>query len=561
MELYAEGLRAAKLREEAQVYEESLLDFAGYVWPVVEPAIPFIRGWVIEAIAAHLEAVTFGHIRRLLINVPPGFSKSLMTDVFWPAWEWGPRNMPWLRYVCASYSNHLTERDNLRCRNIVVNQRYTRLWGKRFGISNEQFTKIKFANDQTGWKLATSVGGIGVGERGDRFIIDDGNNTMEMESEVTRNTTNMWFTEVVPDRLNNQSKSAIVVIQQRLHEDDISGIALSREMGYTHLCVPMEYIPRVYVNGFNAEGNITTYIDEDVEQVEEVFWEDPRSEDGELAWPERFPPQIVEDLKRDKGPYAYVGQYQQSPEPRGGAIIKRDYWQLWKSEKFPPFEYIFASLDTAYTTKQENDPSALTIWGVFRQDQDVAMPGNLNKYAQAMYEQTLPPKIMLMYAWQDRLELSQLCEKILELCTVEPGNPSPYRYPVDRLIIEAKAAGYPVAQELYRMVGGTGRLGIDLVDYAKGKWTPDKVARVHSIQHLFADKMIFAPNRAYADMVINQCAIFPKGSHDDLVDTVSMALRYLRDVGFAPRRDEYSMAAKEDLDYRNIRNKAPLYPV
>ena len=135
---------------EHKKYEGKLIDFAGYVWPVVEPAIPFIRGWAIEAIADHLQAVTDGSIKRLLMNVPPGFTKSLMTDVFWPAWEWGPCNMPWLRYMCASYSNHLTERDNMRCRNIVVSDRYKRLWGDRFKISNEQFTKIKFANDKTG---------------------------------------------------------------------------------------------------------------------------------------------------------------------------------------------------------------------------------------------------------------------------------------------------------------------------------------------------------------------------------------------------------------------------
>src|SRR5258708_37733794 len=145
--------------------EASLMEFCDYVWPVVEPAIPFVKGWAIEAIAEHLQAVTDGHITRLLMNVPPGFTKSLMTDVFWPAWEWGPKNMPWLRYVCASYSNHLTERDNMRCRNIVISDRYKALWGKRFIISNEQFTKIKFANEKTREKLATCVRRSGVGQR------------------------------------------------------------------------------------------------------------------------------------------------------------------------------------------------------------------------------------------------------------------------------------------------------------------------------------------------------------------------------------------------------------
>src|ERR1700761_1558459 len=107
--------------------EGTLIGFVKHMWPVVEPAIPFVEGWAIGAIAEHLQAVTEGQIKRLLMNVPPGFTKSLLTDVFWPAWEWGPRRMPWNRYVCASYSNHLTERDNMRCRNIVISDRYQNL--------------------------------------------------------------------------------------------------------------------------------------------------------------------------------------------------------------------------------------------------------------------------------------------------------------------------------------------------------------------------------------------------------------------------------------------------
>lgn len=521
---------AARLTQlqEAQEYEDSLMNFAEYMWPVVEPAIPFTKGWAIEAVAEHLEAVTFGYVKRLLINVPPGFTKSLMTDVFWPAWEWGPRNMPHLRYVCASYSNYLTERDNMRCRNIVISDQYKTLWGRRFGISNEQFTKIKFANTKTGWKLATSVGGIGVGERGDRFIIDDPNNTMEIESEQVRNTTNMWFREVVPTRLNSPKDSAIIVIMQRLHEDDVSGTILANELGYTHLMIPMEY---------DSSRHCSTVIGYDIETKEEIVWSDPRTEDGELAWPERYPADEYAKLKKAYTPYAIAGQFQQSPEPRGGSIIKRDFWQLWKEDKYPPFEYIIASLDTAYTAKEENDASALTVWGVFRDE-----AGN--------------PKLFLMWAWQERLEFFELIQKVIETCTPSPGHTGP-SFPVDKLLIEDKASGKSVGQELYRMFRGTGRLAIQMVNP-----TPygDKVARVHSIQHLFADQMVFAPDRAYADMVIDQCAVFPKSTRDDLVDSTSQALRYLRDMGFALKREEHRLDVEADMMYHSPSSNGPLYP-
>jgi predicted phage terminase large subunit-like protein len=530
------SLAARKLREkqEAKAYEGNLIDFVEYVWPVVEPAIPFVKGWVLSAIAEHLQAVTKGEIRRLLINVPPGFTKSLLTDVFWPAWEWGPQSRPWYRYICASYSNHLTERDNMRCRNVVLSDRYQRLWGNRFRISNEQFTKVKFANDRTGWKLATSTGGIGVGERGDRFIIDDANNTMLMESEAVRYTTNMWFTEVVPDRLNNPKESAIVVIQQRLHEEDVSGVALDRDLGYTHLCVPMEYVPHGFVNGYDVNGKIKTFDtwdpDWDTTEMVKEFWRDPRTEDGEPAWPERFRQEEIAELKNAKGPYAWAGQYQQTPEVRGGSIIRREYWNNWEADKYPEnIEYILASVDTAYTEKQANDASALTIWGVFR---------DINNN----------PKIILMHSWQERLEIHKLVQKLIDSCTRDNREVAGPRFQVDRLLIEAKASGLSVSQEIRRILGFNGKFGIELINPTK---QGDKVARAHSVLHLFSDGMIYTPtSRKWASDVIDQCAIFPNGSHDDLVDSTTMALRFLRDNGLAARREESEFDQEEELKYR-----------
>ncbi len=537
------SLATRKLKEklEAKAYEGDLISFVRYCWPIVEPAIPFIEGWSLSAIAEHLQAVTRGEIRRLLINVPPGFSKSLLTDVFWPAWEWGPQNHPSYRYICASYASHLTERDNMRCRNVVMNDRYQRLWGNRFKISNEQFTKVKFANDQTGWKLATSVGGIGVGERGDRFIIDDANNTMLMESEAVRANTNMWFTEIVPDRLNSPGESAIVVIQQRLHEEDVSGVALDRDLGYCHLCIPMTYVPHGFINGYDDTGKIKTFdtwdTDPEAEKPVKLFWEDPRTEDGELAWPERFPQNVCDELRHAKQEYAWAGQYQQTPEVRGGSIIRRDYWNEWEEEKYPDLEYVLASLDTAYTEKQENDASALTIWGMFR---------DINNN----------PKIILLHAWQERLEIHKLVQMVIDCCTKDDRPITHARFQVDKLLIEAKASGLSVSQEIRRIIGFNGKFGIELVNPTK---QGDKVARAHSILHLFSDGMVYRPVRAWSDEVVNQCAVFPKGSHDDLVDSTTMALRHLRDHGFALRREEYEFDAEEELKYRS---RIPaLYPV
>lgn len=301
--------------------ERSLRSFIRLLWPVLEPGRKFIDGWVIGAICEHLEAISKGQITRLLINVPPGCMKSLSL-AFWPAWEWGPQNRPDLRYVCASYSEALTIRDNRKCRALIQSERYQRAWGNRFQISAEQDAKVRFDTNRTGFKLATSVQGLGTGERGDRFMIDDPHNVREGESELKRATALQWFTEVVPTRLNDAKKSAIIIIMQRVHERDISGLILSKDLGYDHLCLPMEYEP--------GHPNLSKTT---------LAFKDPRQVPGELLWPERFP---EDQLTKDKkvlsswgGTYAVAGQFQQRPTPRGGGMFQRKDFKLVDSSPGP----------------------------------------------------------------------------------------------------------------------------------------------------------------------------------------------------------------------------------
>lgn len=529
LERFAALLNEARKREERskQARRGGLIEFVRYFWPVLEPQTVLVDGWALEAICRHLEAVTFGEINRLLINVPPGFMKSLLTDVFWPAWEWSAMGMPHLRYVSFSYSVGLTERDNGKFRDLLLSPQFQELWGHRFGL--RKVGEVKVTNDKTGSKLATSVGGIGTGERGDRVILDDPHNVKDGESEAIRGETVRWFRESLSNRLNDMEKSAIVVIMQRVHEADVSGTILAEDMGYVHLMIPMEY---------ERGRHCTTAIG----------WEDPREEDGELAWPERFPAHVVEGLASHLGPYAYAAQYRQAPTPRGGGIIKEDWWQVWPAEKYPPCEFVLASLDTAYTAKQENDASALTIWGVFRDH-----AGN--------------SKVLLIYAWQGRLELHDLVVGIGSLCSTDDipdkerahiakmlGLESVPQFPVDKLIIEAKANGISAAQELRRLYGNKGHFGVELVDPTR--WG-DKVARMYAVQPVFADEMVYAPERGFADMVIENVAAFPKAAHDDLADSTSLALRYLRLTGLLKQRVESAAETTDRAMHRS--RELPLY--
>jgi predicted phage terminase large subunit-like protein len=302
----AAGLKALD-RAEA---EAGLAGFIKRAWHVLEPpGRPYVHNWHIDSICEHLEAVSDGGIRRLLINMPPGCMKSLSVSVCWPAWEWGPRGRPGTRWIGASYAERLSVRDNIKCRRLIRSDWYRALWGDAFDLVREQNTKARFENDRTGFRLATSVGGLGTGERGDRFIIDDPHNVQKTDSATTREATLRWFDETVPTRLNDPEKSAIVVVMQRVHERDVSGHILARELDYEHLLLPMEY-------------------EAATSRVMPTGTADPRTADGELLWPARFSGPVVEALKRSMGAYAAAGQLQQRPVPREGGLFRRHWFDI-----------------------------------------------------------------------------------------------------------------------------------------------------------------------------------------------------------------------------------------
>ena len=260
-----------------------------------------------QAICDHLEAVYNGEINRLLINVPPGFSKSLLTSVFFPSFCWA--NDPHLRFLCASHSQNLAIRDSTKMRRLIQSDWYQERWGKEVVLTGDQNAKTKFENTKAGFREAVAAGSI-TGSRGDIVIIDDPHSVESASSEAMRATTAEWFLEAVPTRLNNPAESSIIVIMQRLHEEDVSGIILDKQLGYEHLMLPMRYEP-------------------DRKCYTSIGFEDPREDEGELLFPERFPAEVVERDERVMGPYATAGQFQQRPTVRGGAIIRRQDWMLW----------------------------------------------------------------------------------------------------------------------------------------------------------------------------------------------------------------------------------------
>ncbi len=292
---------ADRVAIERELCSRSLSDFAKRAWPILEPSTPLKWGWALDAICAHLEAVSRGEITRLLMNVPPGTMKSILTGVIWPAWEWASH--PGLRIISTAHKQDLAIRDNLKCRRLVQSEWYQQRWP--LALQSDNNAKLRFENDKTGFREAMAFASM-TGARGDRVILDDPLSADEANSEAALLAVERTFLESLPTRVNNES-SAIVVIMQRLHERDPSGIILDRHLPYTHLCLPMRFEP--------------------ARRCSTGWFSDPRERDGELLFPERFPESVVSDLERTIGSYAVAGQLQQRPTPRGGGMFRKSWFQ------------------------------------------------------------------------------------------------------------------------------------------------------------------------------------------------------------------------------------------
>ncbi len=289
-----------------------------------------------------VESAGHGDCRCLTVDEDHSFTvnnvavhNSLTTNVFWPAYEWGPVNRPYYRYFTASYSQTLTVRDNRRMRMLLQSERYFLAWGEHFALSRDEANKVKLSNTSNGFKIASSVDGTTMGERGDRVIIDDPNNTKQVEDSTEIDNALQFFTEVVPTRINDPETAAFVVIMQRTHERDVSGHIIAHDLGYEHLMLPMEFEP-------------------DRKCYTSIGFEDPRTEPGELLCPERFSRNYLEtDLKPTLrswgGEYAVAGQLQQRPQPRGGGMFQRDDFQIVELNEVPAVGETVRGWDLAAT--------------------------------------------------------------------------------------------------------------------------------------------------------------------------------------------------------------------
>ena len=278
---------------EAEVARRSLRYFVRLAWPIVEPAAQLKWNWHLDVICDRLEAVTRGDVRNLILNVPPGCMKSLLVSVFWPAWEWATD--PAKRYLCASYGQHLSTRDNLKVRDIVTSPWYRQHFGVR--LRGDQNAKMRFDTSDGGWRIGTSIGGPGTGEHPHRKIVDDPHSESGARSDADREETIRWDDGTLSTR-GVALDAATILVAQRFHQKDLTAHYLERG-GFEHIMFPMRFEP------------------------ERADPRDGRKIAGELLWPALFPEEKVKALELRLGQYGVAGQLQQRPAPAGGGLFKR----------------------------------------------------------------------------------------------------------------------------------------------------------------------------------------------------------------------------------------------
>jgi predicted phage terminase large subunit-like protein len=574
--------RTLEKKEKAEHLEASFIDFVREAWPAIDSA-PYQQCWAIDALAEHLQAIVEGKIRKLLVNYPPRCAKTNVTSISLPAFIWAQSEIsflkgPQVRFLAGSYNHDLSLTNSNMTRRLILSPWYQSLWGHRFKFREDQNTKTKFDTSAGGSRLATSVGSSLLGIGGEYVIIDDPHNVEGAESEAERRTAQNWWKEISTTRLNDPKRSPLIVVMQRLHEIDVSGVILSSERSddWVHLMIPMEYESRrhcVTVLGWQDPRGL----DDDGEpllergdgglvprdgQAAEILEE----REGTLMWPERFGPREIERIKAELGPYMASGRLQQSPTPKGGGLIKRDWVEVWApaDNMFPILTHVVASVDPAFTEKQSNDPSAMTVWGVFThpvlQKTRVILVDAWRKHLQLHGRPTPRLEHEIVRVGDTRQVVRQkaaMWERRVgnEWGLVEWVSNTCCKFSVGKLLIENKASGISAAQELQRLYGREG--WETWLQDPKGL---DKFSRLLSCQSIFSQGLVYAPDRAYADMWLTELCLFPHGRYDDLVDASSMALSYLRNVGVLRFDDEVQADIEEGARHRPLRRRGSLYP-
>jgi|TARA_R100000426_G_scaffold54688_1_gene39286 predicted phage terminase large subunit-like protein len=472
-----EELEKAKTRDRCH---EEFMSFVGEMWSA------FIHGKHHEIMADAFERVAKGDLKRLIINMPPRHTKSEFASYLLPAWFLG--KYPDKKIIQTAHTAELAVGFGRKVRNLVNSKDYKDVFP---GVSLQSDSKAagRWNTNKGGEYFAIGVGGAVTGKGADLLIIDDPHSEQEGASADINvfNRTYEWYTSGPRQRL--QPNGSIVVVMTRWHNKDLTGQVIDASI---------------------KRGGADQW---------EVIELPAIMPSGNPLWEEFWKLEELQALKAELPNSKWMAQYQQDPTSEEGALVKREWWNIWEGREPPQCEFVIQSWDTAFMKNQRADFSACTTWGVFYLEDDDGM---------------LAPNLILLDAYKERLEFPELKKMAMEK----------YRaYTPDAFIVEAKAAGMPLIFELRAM-------GIPVQEYTPSRGN-DKISRVNAVSDLFASGVIWCPETRWAEETIEEFAGFPNMEHDDLVDSTTQALLRFRQGGFVSL---YSDEEDEPLEHNRTAN-------
>ena len=440
-----------------------------------------------KKLAKIFQDVVEGKKKRVIINIAPRMGKSEFSSYLFPAYFLGQD--PNKKIIMATHTAGLSEDFGRRVRNLIESDEYKELFPNSI-VADDQKAAGKWSTGAGGQYYAVGVGGALAGRGADLFVIDDPHSEQDIKanSRATFDNAWSWFQTGPLQRL--MPGGAIVVIMTRWSLIDLTG----------------------------------RLVDFTIKNPEAEPWEVVELPailpSGKSLWPEQWPLEQLKAKKLQMDPRYWNAQYMQQPTSDMAALIKRTDWKVWEDEEPPTCEYVIQSWDTAHEVKTTSDYSACTTWGVWYNEED-----------------NMSPNLILLDAFKDRMTFPEL--KATALKHYNEWKP-------DACIIEKKAAGAPLIQELRRM-------GIPIQEFTPSRGN-DKIVRLNAIADLFTSGKVWAPDRRWARDVIEELAAFPAGEHDDFVDTTTQALLRYRQGGFVSLDSD----EKDDLTLK-YRRKAAYY--
>jgi predicted phage terminase large subunit-like protein len=458
----------------------SLAAFVRECWHIIEPARPLVWNWHIDAMAEHLQALFEGRLgtQNLLINVPPGTMKSTVVSVASPAWRWIDHG-EW-RGIFASGNEVVSVRDSIKCRDILDSKWYRQTFHPKWYFAKDQNAKTHYKNSLQGFRRATTSGAKVTGDRADGLFVDDPLDAAYAYSDAERQKIITWWDEAFHNRINDEATGMRCIIMQRLHEEDLAGHVLdlqkkTGEVAWTVLKLPQE---------FNPEKRCVTVLG----------FEDPRKEEGELLFPQRFNSSFIRVEKVRLASVGYAGQHQQEPAAKEGNVFKRGHIQFIYPNDIKPLRTI-ASWDTAFKDGQENDFSVSLVMQKFDRG------------------------ILIRSRMRDRFAYPAL----KEACKTQFAALNQH-YMVEGVVVEDKASGQSLIQELR---------GDSTLPVIAWPVEGDKVMRAHTVVPTWEAHRIFLPlddsglPEPWCEEFLEILYTFPNGRWKDDIDAMTQGITYL----------------------------------